>query len=80
MLLGGVLSQKGGKKLSFMGIATTDLKDLLVLRELLETGKIAPVIDRCYPLSGIPEAIRYLVKEHAKGKVIITMGDANNSQ
>jgi NADPH:quinone reductase-like Zn-dependent oxidoreductase len=47
--------------------------DLIVLRELLETGKVAPVIDRTYPLSDVPDAIRYLEEGHARGKVVITM-------
>jgi NADPH:quinone reductase-like Zn-dependent oxidoreductase len=47
--------------------------DLKVLRELLEAGRVAPVIDRSYPLSEVPEAIRYLEKGHARGKVVITM-------
>ena len=73
MLLGRLLSRVGNKKLDFMGIATTDQKDLVVIRELLEAGKIVPVIDRCYPLSEVPKALRYLVEEHAKGKVVITV-------
>ena len=48
-------------------------KDLVVLKELLETGKIVPVIDRRYPLSETAEAIRYVEKGHARGKVVITM-------
>jgi NADPH:quinone reductase-like Zn-dependent oxidoreductase len=47
--------------------------DLVVMRELLEAGKVTPVIDRCYPLREVPEAIRYLEEGHARGKVIITM-------
>ena len=73
MLLGRLLSKFGSKKLDFMGIATTDQRDLGIIRELLETGKVVPVIDRCYPLNEVPEALRYLVEEHAKGKVVITV-------
>ncbi len=46
---------------------------LLVLKELLEAGKLTPVIDRTYPLSDVPEAIRYLEEGHAQGKVVITV-------
>jgi len=46
-------------------------KDLSLLGELLESGKIRPVIDRRYPLSGVPDAIRYVEAGHAAGKVII---------
>lgn len=47
--------------------------DLIVLRGFLEAGKVTPVSDRSYPLSDIPEAIRYLQAGHARGKVVITM-------
>src|SRR5918911_728584 len=48
-------------------------EDLLVLKELIESGKITPVIDRTYPLAEVPEAIRYLEEGHARGKVVITV-------
>jgi len=49
-------------------------KDRLgLLKELIEAGKITPVIDRTYPLSEVPEAIRYLEEGHARGKVVITV-------
>jgi NADPH:quinone reductase-like Zn-dependent oxidoreductase len=47
--------------------------DLLVLKELIEAGKVTPVIDRTYPLSEVPQAIRYLEQGHARGKVVITV-------
>ena len=47
--------------------------DLLVLKELAETGKIVPVIDRTYPLAEAAEAIRYLETGHARGKVVVTV-------
>jgi NADPH:quinone reductase-like Zn-dependent oxidoreductase len=73
MLLGPLLSRIGDKKLNFMGIASTNQKDLVVIRELLETGRVVPVIDKYYPLSEVPEALRYLVENHAKGKVVFTV-------
>ena len=54
-------------------VASENHEDLLVLKELIESGKITPVIDRSYPLSEVPEAIRYLEGGHAKGKVLITV-------
>jgi NADPH:quinone reductase-like Zn-dependent oxidoreductase len=48
-------------------------EDLQFLRQLIETGKLAPVIDRTYPLAEVPEAIRYLEEGHARGKVVITV-------
>jgi NADPH:quinone reductase-like Zn-dependent oxidoreductase len=46
-------------------------EDLLVLKELIEAGKVTPVIDRTYPLAEIPEAVRYLEEGHARGKIVI---------
>jgi NADPH:quinone reductase-like Zn-dependent oxidoreductase len=48
-------------------------EDLVVLKELIESGKVTPVIDRTYPLSEAPEAIRYVSQGHARGKVVITL-------
>ncbi len=73
MLLGPLASRIGSKKMGFMGIAKTNQKDLVLMGELLEAGKVVPVIDRCYPMRETAEAIRYLVEEHAKGKVVITL-------
>ncbi len=71
MLLGPLVSRAGSKKMGFMGIAKTNQKDLVFMEELLVAGRVAPVIDRCYPLSEVAEAIRYLVEVHARGKVVI---------
>jgi NADPH:quinone reductase-like Zn-dependent oxidoreductase len=54
-------------------IATARKDDLQVLHELLEAGTVTPVIDRTFPLSEAPEAIRYMRKGHARGKVVITV-------
>jgi NADPH:quinone reductase-like Zn-dependent oxidoreductase len=48
-------------------------EDLIVLTELIESGKVTPVIDRRYPLAEAPKAIRYLLEGHARGKVVITI-------
>ena len=47
--------------------------DLVFMKELLEAGQVTPVIDRHYTLSELPDALRYLEKGHARGKVVITM-------
>ena len=47
--------------------------DMETLRELLEDGKVKPVVDRSYPLSEIAAAFRYLGEGHAKGKIVITV-------
>jgi NADPH:quinone reductase-like Zn-dependent oxidoreductase len=72
MLLAHFLSWIGSKKTCFF-IANINQKDLVFLKDLLETGKIVPVIDRRYPLSGVAEALRYLEEGHAQGKVVITV-------
>jgi NADPH:quinone reductase-like Zn-dependent oxidoreductase len=72
LLLGGLLSLAGGKKLSFVA-AKIVVKDLVVLKELLETGKVVPVIDRRYTLREASDAVRYLEEGHARGKVVITI-------
>lgn len=72
MLMGRFMSEKGGRK---MGGVTAKLnqKDMALLKELLEAGKVVPVIDKRYPLSEAAEAIRYLGEGHARGKVVITV-------
>ncbi|MBL8161107.1 MAG: NAD(P)-dependent alcohol dehydrogenase [Anaerolineae bacterium] len=74
MLLGPLLSRFGSQTLGFMGIATVTQADLAVLAELLAAGKLAPVIDRRYPLSAAAEAVRYLAEGHAQGKVVFNLG------
>ena len=69
----------GSKKIGLMGEAKANKNDLAFLKELLEAGKVKPVIDRCYPLSEVAEAIRYLEEGHARGKVVITMEHNNKS-
>ncbi|MBI3733077.1 MAG: NAD(P)-dependent alcohol dehydrogenase [Chloroflexi bacterium] len=73
LLLGPSLSKNGGKKMGSMGIAKVKQEDLVFLGELLKTGKIAPVIDRRYPLSEIADAFQYIEDTHAQGKVVITV-------
>jgi NADPH:quinone reductase-like Zn-dependent oxidoreductase len=53
--------------------AKRNKQDLALLAELTEAGKVTPVIDRTYPLSEVPEAIRYLEEGHARGKIVITV-------
>jgi NADPH:quinone reductase-like Zn-dependent oxidoreductase len=48
-------------------------KDLVFLKELLETSKVVPAIDKIYPLAEVPEAIRYLLEGHPRGKVVISI-------
>jgi NADPH:quinone reductase-like Zn-dependent oxidoreductase len=54
-------------------VAKLNKQDLTLLSELMATGKVTSVIDRCYSLNQVPEAIRYLSEQHARGKVVITL-------
>ena len=72
--LGGMLiSRTTSQKMVLMGMAKIVQKDLVFLQELLADGRIKPVIDRTYALNEVPEAIRYLETERARGKVVIAM-------
>lgn len=73
MILGPRKSKVGGKQIGLMETAKMNKPDLLFMKELLEVGKVKPVIDRRYPLRETAEAIRYLEAGHARGKVIITI-------
>jgi NADPH:quinone reductase-like Zn-dependent oxidoreductase len=72
LLLGSWMSMTGGKKMGVLS-AKPNKEDLAFMSVLLEAGKVVPVIDKCYPLSEVPEAIRYVEEEHARGKVVITV-------
>jgi NADPH:quinone reductase-like Zn-dependent oxidoreductase len=67
-----ILSPFVGQKLGTF-VNKENHEDLIVLKELIESGKVTPVIDRTYPLAEVPEAIRYLEQGHARGKVVITV-------
>lgn len=78
MFLGPWMSMTGGQKMGNL-TAKTNTPDLAFLKELLEEGKIVPVIDRRYSLHEVAEAIRYLEAAHARGKVVITVDQSSNS-
>lgn len=61
------------RQLGSMYVSVANGNDLRQIKEWLETGKVKPAIDRTYPLNKTPEAFRYLQKEHARGKVVITV-------
>jgi NADPH:quinone reductase-like Zn-dependent oxidoreductase len=73
LVLGPVLSRKTGQKLGLMGIAKMNQEDLVFVKELIEDGKVVPVIESRYPLRETAEALRYLGEGHARGKVVITV-------
>jgi NADPH:quinone reductase-like Zn-dependent oxidoreductase len=72
LMMGPLLPLISRKKMGFF-LANVNQKDLVFLKDLLEAGKILPVIDRRYPLSDAAEAIRYLAEGHAQGKVVLTV-------
>lgn len=73
MLLGPMISMTGSQKMGSMGVAKPNQKDMVFIKELLEAGKVKPVIDRRYPFGETAEALRYLEEGHAQGKVVITI-------
>jgi NADPH:quinone reductase-like Zn-dependent oxidoreductase len=73
LLLGPWISMIESKKIRILAVKP-DIEDVNFVKELIEAGKVAPVIDRTYPLSEVPEAIGYVGDGHAQGKVVITVG------
>jgi NADPH:quinone reductase-like Zn-dependent oxidoreductase len=73
MILGPWRSKKGGQTIVNL-LARPDQEDLSFMTELIEAGKVTPVIDRCYPLTEGAEALRYQEAGHANGKVVMVMG------
>ena len=69
---GRQISKIGGQKTHIVSLAQNQ-KDLVFLKELLESGKVISIIDGCYPLSKTAEALWYFEKEHARGKVVVTL-------
>lgn len=76
LLLGPLLSLISSRKMRFVS-AKINQKDLVFLKDLLEAGKVVPVIDRHYALSDAAEALRYLGEGHAQGKVVLTVEHSN---
>ena len=79
MFLGPWISMTGSKKMGNV-MHKPNQKDLLCMQELLETGKVVPVIERRYPLRETAEAIRYLEEGHAQGKVVITVDQNTHTE
>ena len=72
MFLMSWVSMTGRQKMAPL-LSEPNQEDLAVLKAMVEGGKVKPIIDRRYTLSEVPEAIRYLEENHARGKVVITV-------
>ena len=73
LLLGPLISRTGSQKMGIVMWEANKEEDLAFFAELFEAGKVVPVIDRSYPLSEVPEALRYLSEEPHLGKIVITV-------
>ena len=65
-------SLRASQRVTFF-IAKLNREDLQVMRELIEAGKVTPVVERSYPLSNTADALRYLGEGHAQGKIVLTV-------
>jgi len=72
LLLGPWVFMTGGKKLRLMGVKPNQA-DLVALKDLIETGKVRSIIERCYPLSEAGKALQHFGNGHTKGKVVVTI-------
>lgn len=72
IFLGPLMSVFGNKKMMALS-AKSNKEDLIYIKELVETGKVTPVIDRQYPLNELADAMRYLEEGHASGKIVINI-------
>lgn len=73
IFLGPLISMSGSKKMSLLLHKSN--KDMNLLIELLESGRVVPIVDKCYPLSETADAMRYFGEKRARGKVVITVQD-----
>jgi NADPH:quinone reductase-like Zn-dependent oxidoreductase len=78
LLLGPLIRRMTSRNIKLL-VVQTDSKDLVVMTELIESGRVKLVIDKLYPLSKTADAVRYLGEGHAKGKVVITVQQNNNA-
>lgn len=77
VFLGSLISLFGSKKMGLIPWKPNKKEDLNFIKQLIESKKVVPIIDRCYPLNETADALRYFEEESPKGKIVITM-DHNN--
>ncbi len=77
--LGALISRSGSKRIGLNAWEPNKREDLAFLAELFEAGRVVPVIDKRYPLSQVPEALRYLEEEPHLGKLVITVAENNET-
>jgi NADPH:quinone reductase-like Zn-dependent oxidoreductase len=77
--LGALISRRGSQKIGLNAWNPNKREDLAFLAKLFEAGKVVPVIDRRYPLSEVPEALRYLEEEPHLGKIVIVVAPDNGT-
>jgi NADPH:quinone reductase-like Zn-dependent oxidoreductase len=73
MVFGPLMSVTGRRRMALLS-AGTHRDGLLVLNRLIEARKVVPVIDSRFSFTGLPEAMRYLGKGHARGKIVVSLG------
>jgi len=73
IFVGPLISMTGSREVGMLMWKPFKKDDVAVLKQLIEAGEVAPVIDRTYPLSEVAEALRYQEQGHARGKLVITM-------
>ena len=76
LFFGAIFSLFGKKKIGIIAWKPNNKEDLEYVLELIESGIIKPVIDRCYPLAEVAEAFRYFEKGQPRGKIVITLESA----
>jgi NADPH:quinone reductase-like Zn-dependent oxidoreductase len=79
MLLGPFITMNSKRKMLNL-MAKSDKEDLVILKELIEAGKVVPVVDRCFPLREASEAVRCYGEGHFQGKLVITVEDNNDHE
>uniref|UniRef100_UPI00403F185E zinc-binding dehydrogenase n=1 Tax=Ornithinibacillus sp. FSL M8-0202 TaxID=2921616 RepID=UPI00403F185E len=72
MLFGPFISMTGNKKMATF-LQQPNQGDLIRMKELIESGKVKPVIDRSFSLQEVPEALMYFEEGHSQGKIVITI-------